>query len=261
MASRLLPTFLICGLLLAGAPAASAAPGTYSGAYTTHVGPDVRGAVLVRPAGADLARVILALDGLAANTEYRLVISKAACGVASTLADRLARLDFQSGAKGGAYRAEVVPWLWSIVALPHSMRLRTRGGDAECWSMTAFRRAAEPTADMQFARFADGSRRGLVFIDGLDGSHARVSWSLSGLRPGAAYRLRAATVGCDVPLAASAVLFGLTLTADADGHANGEVTGVGIPNDAANWVRSVRVARIGGARWACSRGVATDYVE
>ena len=251
-------------VLLVGSPAA-ALDAEYDGIYGLIATTYGRGSFIIELTSTDQARVTTALKGLEANAEYELILSKAPCGNANSPAKEVLRTTFMADVNGAAYRAEVVPWLWSSRApVPRSARLRPMNDShVVCVGASAFNRLGASSgggniAEMRYARFWAGNHRGLVFLDRVDGSTGRLSWSISGLSAGM-YRLTGATVGCNSAVKAGSRLYQTTFGPDVNGIAVGRQN-VAVDNDETIWIGSDRIKRVGGNQWGCRQAAVTDLV-
>jgi len=260
--SALAATATLAVLLAASLPAA-ALEAEYDGIYGLLATTYGRGSFIVDFIDEDDVRVTTALIGLQPSTEYRLVFSKARCGRHATSEKEVLETTFMTDTNGGAFRAEVVPWLWLTSApVPRSARLRpTAGGPGVCFRADAFRSLemdGNNLAEMEYARFRDGARRGNVVLDRLDGATGRLSWSFVGLSPGT-YRLIGATVGCSKAVGPGNLLYSITFGPDIHGNAVGSQM-IAVENDETRWVGSDRIRREGGGQWGCTKASVTDLI-
>jgi hypothetical protein len=252
-------------LALSIASPGAALEAEYDGIYGLLATTYGRGSFLVDFIDADEVRLTTALMNLDESTEYRLVLSKARCGRTNTAQKEVLRTTFSSDANGAAYRIEVVPWLWLQSApVPMSARIRpVDGGPGVCFRADAFNRtghnAGGSFAQMEYSRFINGPRRGLVFLDRLDGGSGRLSWSFSGLVSGD-YRLVGSTAGCDKAVTNANRLYSIEFHVDASGIHAEKNQDIEVENDETHWVDSHRLSRIGGPGRTCARGFVTDLI-
>ena len=253
-------------LVATAASPAAALNAEYDGFYGIFPEATVgRGITLVEVLAVDEARVSIGLINLAPRTEYRLVFSKAPCSRFGTSDENTGTKTFRTDDSGGAYRVEVVPWLWGASApVPKSARIvAVEGGQRRCVKAATFSRVEHTTtgnalAEMEYSRFWEGSRQGIVILDHLDGTTGRLSWTFSGLASGT-YVLRGNGVGCNRADRTANRLYSVSFTAKANGR-SASSTQVEVENDEKHWVGSNRLRRAGHAQWGCARGFVTDLI-
>lgn len=230
-----------------------------------------RGISLVEILADGRARISTAIHGsLPPDARFRLVVSTVPCAQDPGMDDIILAKWMRADVDGGAFRAEVVPWLWLEEApFPRSIRLMEDEGIFYffCAGAKAFEHLAPGQSsevaddfdgDLVSSRFRGHARRGIVVLDRIGVTRGRLTMALSGLVPGGRYRVVGSSEGCDQPVTPSDRLFASPFQADGNGRIFQTIQDVAVVKDETQWVGSLRIRQAGGNEWACERGIISD---